>query len=235
MINQFIVAFGTDSVPLRLLAACLFNCSSCHVVGRTILLGRHTVFDSYIPFSHTNSCSYFYRTNHHFKKPKIHHCCCQIPEQSLYFIPCTKSNRKFQRFIFGCILVLQSFLIAFPFCNHFRLHRSVLCKAENVLRTFLPRRACLQSNNFLVYGCTSLARRARSYDIKIPQTRISTCLREKHSIFIKFANLADTLCKHSFCNFFKSCCIGSYYIVSFKTIFLSSVSHVMADIYHDTL
>lgn len=44
---------------------------------------------------------------------------------------------------------------------------------------------------------------------------------------------ANTLSHHSVCNLFKTCCIGTYYIVSFEAVFLCSVCHIVADIYHN--
>ena len=43
-----------------------------------------------------------------------------------------------------------------------------------------------------------------------------------------FYFLANTLCQHCIGNFFKSCDIGSYHIVSFKTISLCSINHIMS-------
>lgn len=47
--------------------------------------------------------------------------------------------------------------------------------------------------------------------------------------------LDNSLCIHSIYNFFKSGNIGTYYVVSFKSVSLCCIIHVMADIYHNVL
>lgn len=51
----------------------------------------------------------------------------------------------------------------------------------------------------------------------------------------KSQNLADALSEHCFCNFFKSGCVGTDYIVALVAVFLSCIYHVVADVNHDAL
>ena len=49
------------------------------------------------------------------------------------------------------------------------------------------------------------------------------------------SKLADSLSQHCICYFLKSGNVSTYYVVALVSVSLSSIYHVVADIYHDSL
>ena len=56
-----------------------------------------------------------------------------------------------------------------------------------------------------------------------------------NGIFTGVLILYDSLCLHCIDNFFESGNVGAYYVVALESVFLSSISHIMADVNHDSL
>ena len=55
-----------------------------------------------------------------------------------------------------------------------------------------------------------------------------------NGIFTDVLILYDSLCLHCIDNFFESGNVGAYYVVALESVFLSSISHIMADVNHDS-